>query len=264
MKPIDRLKTIQCFLLDMDGTFYLDNQLLPGASEFIAHLEKTGIRYLFLTNNSSNSRKRYLDKIHRLGVPVAEDAIFTSGEATALFLKKQNPAPKVYLVGTPALEEEFSAHGIQLTDRDPDFAVLGFDTTLTYGKIWKLCDFVRSGLPYIATHPDINCPTASGYMPDIGSMIEMVASSTGRRPDIIVGKPNPPMVAAIQEKLHIPVDKLAMVGDRLYTDIAMGRSGLMAILTLSGETQVDEIPSSPFQPDLVVANLGELLSLLRS
>ena len=138
---------------------------------------------------------------------------------------KQKPAASLYVVGTPALEAEFERHGFTLTQKNPDYAVLGFDTTLTYAKIQTLCDLLVSGTPYIATHPDINCPTETGFMPDIGSMIAMIYTSVGRHPDIIIGKPHPPIVQAIVEKLGIPVDQLAMVGDRLYTDIALGRTG---------------------------------------
>src|SRR5450759_1420145 len=146
------LNTIRCFLLDMDGTFYLGDRLLPGR----------GTRLLFLTNNSSKGRRQYADKIGRLGRSLPEEAIFTSGEATAIYLKRQKPGARLFVAGTPALEEELSAHGFTLCQSDPDFVVLGFDTTLTYQKLWKLCDLVRDGLPYIATHPDINCPTETG------------------------------------------------------------------------------------------------------
>jgi 4-nitrophenyl phosphatase len=252
------LLSIRCFLLDMDGTFYLGDHLLPGALEFIRLLEHQGIGYLFLTNNSSKSRREYVTKLRRFGLDLPEEKIFTSGEATTIYLHARCPQARVYLVGTPALEAEFKDHGFTLTDEKPDYAVLGFDTTLTYAKLWKLCDFLSSGVPYIATHPDINCPTESGYMPDIGAMIEMIATSTGRRPDVIIGKPNPPIVTALAEKLAIPVQQLCMVGDRLYTDIALGRTGCTTVLVLSGETRRDDLSASPFKPDYIMADLAEL------
>ena len=126
------------------------------------------------------------------------------------------------MVGTPALEGEFVRHGFTLDDRDPQVAVLGFDTALTYAKLWKLCDFVRGGLPYIATHPDLNCPTETGPMPDTGATIAFVQASTGRAPDLVVGKPNRLIAEAAARKLGLPLSALAMVGDRLYTDIALG------------------------------------------
>ena len=184
-----RLKEIECYLFDMDGTLYLGGQLLPGAKDLVAYLREQSIPHYFLTNNSSRSKMDYVKKLNALGIPVKADEIFTSGEATAIYLKKQKPGARIFIVGTPSLEREFVSYGFELVQENPDYAVLGFDTTMTYEKIWKLCDFIREGKPYIATHPDINCPTETGFMPDIGAMMEMIASSTGQRPDVIVGKP---------------------------------------------------------------------------
>jgi 4-nitrophenyl phosphatase len=258
-----RINEIECFLLDMDGTFYLGNRLLPGALELIALLEGRGTQFLFLTNNSSRTRKEYADKIRGMGLDLPESKIFTSGEATAIYLAKRKPGARLYVVGTPALEREFAGHGFVLTGEEPDFAVLGFDTTLTYEKIWKLCDLVTAGVPYIATHPDINCPTESGYMPDIGAMMAMVAASTGKQADVIIGKPNGPIIEAVMEKLNLPVDALGMVGDRLYTDIALGSTGLTTVLVLSGETSQEDLQHSPFQPDYVLPDLAGLVHLLQ-
>ena len=169
---------------------------------------------------------------------------------------------RIDLYGTPALEEEFLAYGFDLTTENPQAVVLGFDTTLTYEKLWRLCDQVRSGLPYFATHPDINCPLENGVMPDIGAMIAFVAASTGRQPDHIIGKPNPPIVSALTRRLGFPANQICMIGDRLYTDIALGKAGLHTILVLSGETKAEDIPTSPFQPDLVVENLADLYKII--
>ena len=182
--------------------------------------------------------------------------------ATAIYLKAQKPGARVYLVGTPSLEDEFRAFGFELVQEQPEVVVLGFDTTLTYEKIWKLSDFVREGKPYLATHPDINCPTADGVMPDIGAMMAMIFSSTGRDPDIIIGKPHTPMVEAVVEISGFLPDQLTMVGDRLYTDIAMGEAGIKTILVLSGVTKLEDLSKAPRQPDLVCENLEELLELL--
>jgi HAD superfamily hydrolase (TIGR01457 family) len=261
---IERLQRVRCFLLDMDGTFYLGSRLLPGALDFVRLLDARGIPYLFLTNNSSRTRREYADKLHRLGLDLPEERIFTSGEATALYLARRQPGARLYVVGTPALEAEFEQHGFTLTPDQPDFAVLGFDTTLTYEKLRILCDLLVAGVPYIATHPDINCPTETGFMPDIGAMIELVAASTGRRPDVIIGKPHAPIAAAVAEKLGLPIEQLCMVGDRLYTDIALGQAGLLTVLVLSGETSRADLPGSPHQPDLIMENLGELAQTLQS
>jgi 4-nitrophenyl phosphatase len=259
-----RLAQTRCFLLDMDGTFYLGNQLLPGAMQFIQTLKDHGIDFLFLTNNSSRTKLEYAAKLKRFGLELPEDQFFTSGEATALYIAKDHPRARIYLVGTPALEREFSQHGFELVDENPDFAVLGFDTTLTYAKLWKLCDFVKASVPYIATHPDINCPTETGYMPDIGSMIALIATSTGRSPDVIIGKPNAPIVTAVAEKLGLPVERLCMVGDRLYTDIAMGKTGITTVLVFSGETSPKDLQGSDIQPDYALADLASLNELLLS
>lgn len=259
-----QLGKVKCFLLDMDGTFYLGNQLLPGALEFIDLLNRRGVDFLFLTNNSSRSQKEYADKLQRLGLALPGSKIFTSGEATAIYLNRRSPGAKLYVVGTPALEREFSEHGFELTSSEPDYAVLGFDTTLTYQKIHQLCDLVVAGVPFIATHPDINCPTESGFMPDIGAMLAMIETSTGKKPDVVIGKPYAPIVEALVEKLGLPVDALCMVGDRLYTDIALGRTGLTTVLVLSGETRREELANSPFVPDFVMRDLAELGETLKS
>jgi len=242
----------------MDGTIYLGNKLLPGAKDFLKILDEQKMPYYFLTNNSSKSRADYVKKLERFGLKTPPEKIFSSGEATAIYLKKNGGGRRIFLVGTPSLEQEFEGHGFQLVQENPDYTVLGFDTTLTYEKLRKLCDFAVHGIPYIATHPDINCPTEDGFIPDIGAMMALVETSTGRKPDVIIGKPNPPIVEAIVEKTGFSVDQLAMVGDRLYTDIAMGKTGITTILVLTGETKARDIESAPHQPDYVVKDLCEL------
>jgi len=257
------LKDIQCFLLDMDGTFYLDDQLLQGALHFIDTITKLGRRYIFLTNNSSRHRGYYAEKITRLGLAVQESQIFTSGEATALHLNSESPGARVYVVGTEFLQEEFNQHGFTLDEGNPQLVVLGFDTSLTYAKLWKLCDFVRAGLPYIATHPDLNCPTEGGFMPDIGAMIAFVQTSTGRLPDKVIGKPNRAIIDELAKKIQVPMEQLAMIGDRLYTDIALGETtGITTILVLSGETRRSDLETSPHKPDYIFEHLGELAAYL--
>jgi 4-nitrophenyl phosphatase/NagD protein len=262
---IKKLKSIKAFILDMDGTVFLSDQLLPGAKELVDFFKRQQIPFLLLTNNSSRQGLQYVQKLGRLGLDVAEKHIFTSGEATAIYLQEYyQSVRRIYLVGTPALEQEFVRQGFELSDQDPQAVVLGFDTTLTYEKLWKLCDFIRAGLPYIATHPDINCPISGGFMPDIGAMMAFVKVSTGKAPHQIVGKPNAPVVSALMKKLNFPASEICMVGDRLYTDIALGQAGLMTVLVLSGETRLEMVPDSPFQPDLVVENLAALYQILHS
>jgi HAD superfamily hydrolase (TIGR01450 family) len=258
-----KLSDIQCFLMDMDGTIYLGDRLLPGAREWLELLDAKGISYLFLTNNSSRSKVEYAQKLQRLGLPVPEEKIFTSGEATAIYLAREFPGASLQVFGTPALLQEFERHGLTLVDAEPDVAVLGFDTTLTYAKLWQLCDLVVAGKPYIVTHPDINCPTETGFKPDIGAMMALVAASTGRQPDVIVGKPNRPIVDALAAKTGFAVGEHCMIGDRLYTDIALGQWGITTALVLSGESGREDLAASEFQPDIVAEDIAEMGEMLR-
>ena len=248
----------------MDGTFYLGNQLIDGSLRFIETLKQLHIDFLFLTNNSSRRARQYAEKITSLGLPISAEKILTSGEATAVYLQQEYPASSIYVVGTPALEEEFRQHGFRVEQNHPERIVLGFDTTLTYEKLWKLCDFVRAGLPYIATHPDMNCPTETGSMPDIGAVIAFVHASTGREPDVVIGKPNRIIVDSAARKLGLKIEELAIVGDRLYTDIALGETcGIPTCLVLSGETRLQDLADSPYQPTYIFDNLGKLGDWLR-
>lgn len=261
----DRLLQVKCFLLDMDGTFNLGETLIDGSLYFIETLNELGKQYLFLTNNSSKDRRQYAEKITRLGLPIPEDKVFTSGEATALYLQQEHALASIYVVGTPALEEEFLRHGFRLGEDNPEIVVLGFDTTLTYRKLWRLCDLVRMGLPYIATHPDFNCPTETGYMPDIGASIAFVQASTGRAPDLVIGKPNRLIVEAAAHKLGMQIAEMAMVGDRLYTDIALGQTaGITTCLVLSGETKTEDLVGSPHQPTYTFKNLAAIADRLNA
>jgi 4-nitrophenyl phosphatase len=263
MNKNDPLTQVRCFLLDMDGTFYLGEQLLDGALRFIDVLRQQGCEFLFLTNNSSKDSQQYSEKITRLGLSISREKVLTSGEATAMHLQRQKPRARVCVIGTSALENEFRERGFDLTDENPDFVVLGFDTTLTYNKLWKLCDLVRVGTPYLATHPDYNCPTENGFMPDIGATIAFVKASTGREPDLILGKPNSLFVEKAAERVGVRVSEMCMIGDRLYTDIALGATaGIPTILVLSGETHRDDIPQSPHQPSYIFQNLGEVANYL--
>jgi HAD superfamily hydrolase (TIGR01457 family) len=259
------LAGVRGFLLDMDGTFYVGERLVEGALDFIALLRERGCAFLFLTNNSSKDAQQYAAKLTRLGLPVDDRAVLTSGEATASYLRGVRPGAHVFVVGTLALENEFVSNGFVLDDQAPDYVVVGFDTGLTYAKLWRLCDLVRAGLPYIATHPDFNCPTEGGYMPDIGATLAYVGAATGREPDLVVGKPNRMIVEQAALRLGLPLASLCMVGDRLYTDIALGAAaGIPTVLVLSGEARADEVPAAPHAPTLVVAHLGELAARLRT
>ena len=258
------INSIKAFLLDMDGTFYLGDHLLPGALEFLKMLNLRQVPFSFLTNNSSRNGEDYKRKLIDLGVNAEDARVFTSGDATANYLKERTSYKQIYLVGTPSLEEIFKAQGFILSEASPDAVVLGFDMTLTYAKLRILCDHLRNGVPFIATHPDVNCPTSSGFIPDIGSMIAMIKTSTGREPDLIIGKPNRLIVDMLAESMGVDVEDCGMVGDRLYTDIALGKtSGVTTILVLSGETKIEDISGSALHPDYIFRDLLELTEAIQ-
>ena len=247
----------------MDGTFYLGDRLIDGSLSFIDRVQKTGRDFLFLTNNSSHNAAFYVERLHRMGLDVPRSKILTSGEATCEVISEKYPAKRAYVLGNEYLIEEFHESGIPVDDANPEIAVIGFDTTLTYEKMRKICDLVRAGLPYIATHPDFNCPTENGFMPDIGAIIAFIEASTGRRPDLIVGKPNTGIVEAAVRRTHIAPAQMAMVGDRLYTDIETGiRSGMLSVLVMSGETTREMLASSATRPDYTFDRLCDINPLL--
>ena len=247
----------------MDGTFYMGERLVEGALDFIELLRRQGRDFLFLTNNSSKDAQQYVDKLGRLGLSVTKSQVLTSGEATASYLCGVKPGARVYVVGTPALETEFAARGFVLDDTTPDYVVVGFDTGLNYAKLWRLCDLVRAGVPYICTHPDFNCPTDTGFMPDIGATIAYVRAATGRDPDLTVGKPNRLIAEQAAVRVGQPLAALCMVGDRLYTDIALGAAaGIPTVLVLSGETRAEEVAGAEHPPTHVFAHLGALAEFL--
>ena len=258
-----RLSDVKCFLLDMDGTFYLGNALIDGALEFIEKVRATGRDFMFLTNNSSHNANFYVQKLARMGLTIDRSHVLTSGEDTCEKLHALYPGKRAFVLGNEFLREEFAEAGIVVDDEHPQIVVIGFDTTLTYRKMQAVCDFVRAGLPYVATHPDFNCPTETGFMPDIGAIIAFIEASTGRRPDLIVGKPNTGIVEAVLRRTGLSVGELAMVGDRLYTDIETGlRSGMLSILVMSGETTEAMLAASPTVPDLKFGRLSDMIPLL--
>lgn len=259
MANLAELEKCKLFMLDMDGTFYLDNTLLPGAKEFLAYCRETGAQFIFLTNNSSKSATDYCAKLAQLGVKVALDEIFTSADATLLYMQKNNLPANALIIGTPSMVQQFKQAGYYQADENFKAVVLGFDTGITYTKLTSLCNAVRAGLPYIATHPDYNCPVEGGYIPDIGAVIAFVQASTGRLPDVIIGKPNKGIAQAVAEKYRLPMGQICMVGDRLYTDIALGSSGVKTALVLSGETSRQDLAASDIQPDFTFENLADLL-----
>lgn len=257
------LARVKLFLLDLDGTFYLGPTLFPWSLTFMDALRQKGKEYLFLTNNSSASRTQYAHKITTMGFATRPEDIFSSTTATISYLTTHAPGASIFLLGTPSMEEELREAGIHLVDEAPDIVLLGFDTTLTYEKLRQACYWIRGGTRYIATHPDINCPTEAGPIPDTGAMIAMIAASTGRRPDLIIGKPNPPMIDALFTRYPYRREEVAMVGDRLYTDIQTGiNAGIISILVLSGETTPAMYADWEHEADYVFQHLGEIAAHL--
>ena len=264
---INRLHATKAFALDMDGTTYLGGRLLPGAREFVELMVNRSIPYTFLTNNSSKSRSDYGLKLNSMGLPCGIDSVMTSGEATIRYLLREKPGQRVYLASTPSYRAEVDAAGIQLAQGrdDADLAVLAYDTTLTFERLVVLCDLVRDKKMLVATHPDVNCPVEGGYWPDVGSFLALIQKSTGHGADLVIGKPGLMMVQALCERVGCQASQIAYVGDRLYTDVAMARrSGMLAVLVLSGETTMADLDGATEPPDLVADGLAELASLLES
>ena len=257
------IQDVRCFLLDMDGTFYLGENLIPGSLDFIRRVEETGRDFLFLTNNSSHNADFYVQRLKRMGLNVGREKVLTSGEATAAVLQEKYPGKRAFVLGNEFLLAEMREAGVKVDQADPELVVVGYDTTLDYKKMAAVCDFVRAGLPYIATHPDFNCPTETGFAPDIGAIMAFIEASTGRRADLVVGKPHTGIVQAALRRTGLQVGQMAMVGDRLYTDIETGlKSGMLSILVMSGETTPEMLAAYPHKPDLVFDRLAEMIPLL--
>lgn len=259
-----RLRGCRGFLLDMDGTIYVDERIVPGAFEFIRHLEATGRRYLFLTNNSAARGSDYQARLGRLGIHVPREQVMTSSDATVAYLLNSTPHRSAYVVGTPALIAEFEAHGIDTNAADPDCVVVGYDLTLTFAKLERACTLLFAGKPYFATHPDRTCITVHGLIPDVGAIIAAVQAVTGLSPKII-GKPEREMVDAALRRLGTTADETAIVGDQLDTDMTMARrAGLCGVLVMSGETTQARLDAWPAdeRPALRVRDIGELCAQL--
>ncbi|GAB4561271.1 MAG: HAD-IIA family hydrolase [Anaerolineae bacterium] len=248
-------------ILDMDGTLYLGEEPLPGALEFVRRLEARGLPFLYLTNNSARDAEAYVEKLRRLGFPAEPGQVLTSGEATALWLKQHHPGTRLFVLGTPSLRREFDRAGFELSDGDADLVVLGFDMTLTYERLAQACHLIRRGVPWIATHPDINCPVPEGFIPDAGAIAAAIVASTGVSPQAVIGKPSRFIYEVALERLGTTARRTAMIGDRLYTDVAGAReAGLIGVLVLTGEARREDLDGSPVQPDLVVEGVWELIT----
>ena len=253
------LEDKQLFILDMDGTVYLGDEKYPETLPFLSRIRSAGKRYLFFTNNASRSPETYVTRLSNMGIPVTREDILTSGDVTLHFLKTQRPGQSVYIVGTQDLIQSFESEGIILNDQDPDIVLVSFDTTLTYEKLEKACRFIREGAEFLSTHPDLNCPVQGGFIPDSGAICALVTASTGVEPRYF-GKPYPETLNMLMDTTGCSKEEMVVIGDRLYTEIAMGvQNGVDAVLVLSGETSQEDAEQSPIKPDFIVDSIGDLL-----
>lgn len=261
---MEKLRSCELFLLDMDGTLYLGDAVLPGAHDFVRGLEEEGKGYVYLTNNSSRAASDYVSRLRGLGFPCERENVFTSGEAAVLYLREHFPGKGVYLVGTEALRRELEEAGIPLVEDDPQVVLVGFDTELVYIKLEKALRFLRRGAAFIACNPDWVCPLDGGeVLPDCGSICALLSAAGGGEPEYM-GKPNRNMVDIISKRFGVPNERIACVGDRLYTDIAVARNaGAVSVLVLSGDTTREMLDASPQKPDYVFSSVQELYLNLR-
>lgn len=259
------LSKIKYFLLDLDGTLYLEEKPIGDMANTLDYLRAKGKKLVYLTNNSSRSTDVYVERLKKFGFYKEGDLVYSSGLATIEYLDRYHKGKKVYLLGTDDMKKEMADNGINLTEEvDAEIAVMSYDTELSYEK---LCNFLRNvhfGATYIATHPDNSCPAKGVYVPDVGSFIKMIEVASGYLPSLIIGKPNDIMGKNLKARFNEESDDaFIMVGDRLYTDIAFGKNcNFYAMLVMSGETTEDMIPSATKAPDFILASLNDITSYL--
>ena len=259
----DILKQKELYIFDMDGTIYLGFQVFPFAIRFINNLRAAGKKVLFFTNNASHTTEYYVNKLEKLGFSPKSEEIMTSGDVTIEYLKRHRAGKSVYLVGTDELVENFRENNILMLsgkEEHADIVVTSFDTTLTYEKLDNACRLVRGGAEYLSTHPDFNCPTETGFIPDSGAIAAFVTASTGKVPTYF-GKPYKETIEMICEATGYTCDQMCIFGDRLYTDIAVGkRHGVTAVLVFSGETKMEDVEGAEEKdrPDYIFPSLDEV------
>ncbi|MBO5796763.1 MAG: HAD-IIA family hydrolase [Clostridia bacterium] len=260
------IQALRLFLFDMDGTLYLGNRLFPFTKDLLSTIRARGGRYLFMTNNSSKSVVDYVKKLEKLGIAATEEDFITSSGATIWHLQKHHAGATLYVCGTRSLKEELERAGFIVTeDLDKvDVVVMGFDTELTFKKLEDVCKLLLAkDLPYIATNPDMVCPTEYGSVPDCGSVCDMIYNATGKRP-LVIGKPSPLMPELAMERTGYTKSETVVIGDRIYTDVKSGiNAGTVSVLVMSGETTEEILAASEDKPDFVLADCGEFLKILK-
>lgn len=263
---ISGLKNKRLFLLDMDGTIYEEEKVFDGTHQLLEYINYIGGRYVFITNNSSKSVVDYIKKVSKLGIKCNKDNFFTSAQAAVMYLKKKHPGQKVYCQATESLIRELVEADINVTEEvDLDVAVVlvGFDMELTSAKLRKTCEILsRKEVTFIATNPDLKCPVSFGFIPDCGSICNMITAATDKRP-IYIGKPKPTMVDIVRENLGYKSQETVVIGDRLYTDIATGlNAGVTSVCVLTGEATIDEIISGDIKPTYTFPSVKEIWECL--
>jgi HAD superfamily hydrolase (TIGR01450 family) len=266
-----KLATIRHVTLDMDGTIYKGGTLFKTTLPFLALLRQLKIGYTFLTNNPSKSSEDYLAHLDKMGIKAEAGQLYTSTQATIDYLKKNlSPVRRLFVLGTPSMAEEFSAAGFELLPdspkAEPDAVIVGFDMTLTYPRLCRAAWWIKNGKPFFATNPDRVCPTDEPtVLVDCGSITAALEKATGISPQKVFGKPDPTMLQGILQRHSLKPENLAMVGDRLYTDMEMARrAGALGVLVLTGEATAAEAEKHVPKPDLVVPTLAKFGELLQS
>jgi HAD superfamily hydrolase (TIGR01450 family) len=261
--PLD-LARLRHVVLDLDGTLYRGQRLFEATLPFLAQLGEWEIGRTFLTNNTSRSKTEHVHKLRQFGINADEEQIYTPADSTIVHLREHLPAVRSLVVlGTPSLCRQFEAAGFAIDWEAPEAVIVGFDTTLTYERLCRTAWWIQSGLPFIATHPDLVCPTDEPtVLIDCGSICAALVAATGKQP-VVLGKPDPQILLDLCAKHQVAPHEMAMVGDRTYTDMVMAqRAGAVAVLVLSGEATADDAAALVPPADLVVADIGELGRLL--
>ena len=258
MNNLSLLKQVKCFILDLDGTVYLGKKILDGSITFLETLEKNNIQFKFFTNNSSKNAKFYVKKIKSMGYDVKDDMMLISNQVIINHIQKTMQDKKIFVLGNEYLKSDFIYSDINVVEEDPDVVVVGFDTSLAYENVSKACKFIRNGAVFLGVHPDFNCPIENGFMPDCGSICAMITASTGVEPEYF-GKPSIHTLQYILNNTGLEAEEIAFVGDRLYTDIAIGQGNdAVTILVLSGETKLQDLQESKIQPTFIFQSLKEV------
>ena len=263
---LENLKNKKLFMLDMDGTIYLGNRIYDATLEFLDTIKKRGGKYIFMTNNSSKSVDAYIKKLGSMGIEACEDDFFTSSMATAIHLKEKYTDEKIYVLGTQSLKNELRSHGFNITDKreeDIKCLLMGFDTELAFSKLEDACILLGGDIDYIATNPDMVCPTEYGYVPDCGSVADMLYNATKKRPQYI-GKPQPQMPLLASQKFGFSKEESVVIGDRIYTDVACGvNAGIDSVFVLSGEGVMGDIEKFGITPTYVADGIEKILEVIK-